>query len=615
MFAPTFCRFHQPNRRCRGLLCILLGASLSVAAPSAEHWAFLPPLSPRLPEDVSLDWALGPVDAFALEALGQRGMRPGTPAKKSTLMRRLSLDLRGLPVSPQEREAFLTDNSLQATERLIDRWLASPHYGERMAQNWLDLARYADTTGHAADQPRTMWLYRDWVIDALNADMPYDQFTVEQLAGDRLPNASEAQRIATGFHRNSTQALGNNPRKEEFRVRGIVDRLDVTGQVWLGLSIACAECHDHKHDPISQREYYQLFAIFNQVPHYGEKFKVHGPRMMVSRVVDGQLQDVQAQVMDELAQPRKTFVHLRGDFQQPGEEVTAALPAVFSHRAAGLDRLGFARWLVADAHPLTARVAVNRAWQHFFGRGLVATANDFGKHGDPPTHPELLDWLAVRFRRGGWSGKRLSREILASAVYRQSSVRNTTRDPENLGLGRAARFRLPAEVIRDQALAVSGLLVGEIGGPSVFPPQPEGVGEFRDATAGQWKESEGAARYRRSLYSFWQRMAPHPALTTFDAPSREWCTVSRAKTNTPLQALAMLNDPAMVEAQNAFADQLERLPASVRLSEAFRRALGREPDDEERLKWRDFFLRQAPEERSRALAAVLFNLDEFLTRE
>jgi hypothetical protein len=504
-------------------------------------------------------------------------------------MRRLSLDLRGLPVSLMEQEAFLQDHHPEAISRLADRFLASPQYGQRMAQDWLDLARYADTTGHAADQPRTMWLFRDWVIEALNADMPYDQFTIEQLAGDRLPNPTEGQRIATGFHRNSMQALGNNPRKEEFRVRGVVDRVDVTGQVWLGLSLACAECHDHKHDPISQKEYFQLYAIFNQTPHYGEKFEVRGPRLTVLR--NGK--EVEAQVMDNLETPRPTHVHIRGNFEALGEPVSPRLPALFGSEE--MNRLSFARWLVSEEQPLTARVAVNRAWQQFFGRGLVVTANDFGTYGEEPTHPELLDWLALRFSREGWSMKRLHRDLVSSAVYLRSTV----------------RFRLSAEALRDQALAVGGLLVDTLGGPSVFPRQPEGVGEFRDATAGKWTVSEGGDQYRRSLYTFWQRMAPHPAMTTFDAPSREWCSVTRSRTNTPMQALAMLNDPAMVEAQAAFAKRLDSLPETDRVRRAFRMALGREPSSAERERWRSI----PSAELAETLATVLFNLDEFLTRE
>ena len=564
----------------RAMRFLVLSWLLVSASAADTHWAFVPPAEVEIP--AVAEWAQSPVDAFLSE-------EPSGCPPPNQLMRRLSLDLRGVPVSLMEQEAFLEDEHPEAVSRLADRFLASPQYGERMAQDWLDLARYADTTGHAADQPRTMWLYRDWVIEALNADMPYDQFTIEQVAGDRLPNATESQRIATGFYRNSMQALGNNPRKEEFRVRGVVDRVDVTGQVWLGLSLACAECHDHTHDPISQKEYFQLYAIFNQTPHYGEKFKVRGPRLTAMR--DGK--EVEAQVMDTLETPRPTHIHVRGNFEERGEQVMAKLPALFG--GGDVDRSGLARWLVSPEQPLTARVAVNRAWQRFFGVGLVGTANDFGVNGDRPTNPELLDWMALRFSREGWSRKRLHRDLVTSGGYQLATV----------------RFRMTAEALRDQALSVSGLLVETMGGPSVFPQQPEGVGEFRDATAGEWTMSEGGDPYRRSLYTFWQRMAPHPAMTTFDAPSREWCTVTRSRTNTPMQALAMLNDPAMVETQTAFAATLEEFPESARLSHAFRMALAREPSSIERERWQTI----PSAELSQTLATVLFNLDEFLTRE
>ncbi len=617
---PTLYRAVMPRLGLR-LVCALLGmAWASVNGEDAPHWAFSAPKAVPVPRTSPAANLRHPIDAFVWHRVKARGIALSPQADPDRLARRLSLDLRGLPVSPSERMAYQNDDSLNALDRLVDRWLASPFYGERMAQDWLDLARYADTTGHAADQPRTMWLFRDWVIDALNADMPYDQFTLEQLAGDRLPSASEAQQIATGFHRNSMQALGNNPRKEEFRVRGVVDRLDVTGQVWLGLSIACAECHDHTHDPISQKDYYGLFAIFNQVPHYGETFHVHGPRLTVSRKnAHGDTIAVDAQVMDTLLEPRPTFVHLRGNYEMRGERVLPGIPAVFDDGTEReWNRLSFAQWLIADEHPLTARVAVNRAWQQFFHHGLVRTANDFGKYGEAPSHPDLLDWMTRRFQSGGWSLKRLHRDFLTSTVYRQRSAFRTDlheQDPKNRWLARAPRFRLTAETLRDQALAVSGLLVPTMGGPSVFPSQPEGVGQFRDATAGEWEESTGSDRFRRSLYTFWQRMAPHPAMTTFDAPTRETCTVTRSLTNTPLQALAMLNDPAMVEAQLAFAGHLDRLPHSARLEQAFLAALNRLPNTEEYAYWSALLLKQPADERAAILATVLLNLDEFLTRE
>ncbi len=589
------------------LLAILL-AVISTSASQGGHWAFEPPERPRVPL-AEVAKAHTAIDALLLHTTKSLN----APASRKTLVRRLGFDLLGLPPTLEERDSFLADTHPNAYERLTDRLLASPHYGEKMAQHWLDLARYADTTGHAADTPRTMWLYRDWVIEAMNGDLPYDQFTIEQLAGDLLPDATEAQKIATGFHRNSMQALGNNPRKEEFRVKGIVDRLDTTGQVWLGLSLGCAECHDHKHDPISTKEYYQLYALFNNVPHLGEKFEVRGPRMTVMRTVNGEPLEVQAQVMAELPTPRETYIHVRGNFEIPGDRVHPGLPALFEGPEV-TDRLAFARWLVHPRHSLTSRVEVNRAWKHFFGRGLVKTLNDFGNNGEPPTHPRLLDWLAIEFQERGWSRKALHRQLVNSNIYRQSSassLENYREDPRNNTYARGGRFRLPAEQIRDQMLTVSGLLVRELGGPSVFPPQPEGVGQFRDNTAGQWSTSEGANRFRRSLYTFWQRMSPHPSMTTFDAPSRERCTAERAVTNTPLQALVALNDPMLVEMRESFVRRLERVPEKDRIERAFTLTLSREPSSEER----PAFEQLQKDHGWAAVATVLFNLDEFLTRE
>ncbi len=587
--------------------------SIVQASGADEHWAFQAPKRPTLPRVSS--WAANPIDAFVAAKQRERELSPSAPASETALLRRLSLDLRGLPPTPVEQERFLTDEHLNKSERQMDRFMASPAYGERMALDWLDLARYADTTGHAADMPRTMWLYRDWVIESLNEDLAYDRFTIEQLAGDLLPSPTESQLIATGFHRNSPQALGNNPRKEEFRVKGIVDRLDVTGQTWLGLTLACAECHDHKHDPISTREYYQLFAIFNNVPHEGEKFHVRGPRMEVMRVVNGQATNVQAQIMAELPEPRATHIHLRGDFEQPGDQVSPGLPAMFAHGPSAKTRLDLAHWFVSKDHPLTARVEVNRLWQQFFGAGLVKTADDFGKHGDAPTHPALLDHLAVGFVENGWSRKWMQRQLLTSATYQQAS-RHRLEDFDNRWLTRAGRFRLKGEVIRDQVLAASDLLVSKLGGPSVFPPQPEGVGQFRDATAGTWETSVGEDRYRRSMYTFWQRMSPHPAMTTFDAPSRETCTVTRARTNTPLQALAQWNEPTITEAAGALVDRLTDSTPAQRVAILFHRCLARAPTAHELDRFLSWVDTQGSDRAAWiSLVSVLFNLDEFLTRE
>ena len=643
-----------------------------------EHWAFVPPERPKLPLVRRKPWPRNAIDTFVLQRLEQESLEPSPEADQRTLLRRLSFDLRGLPPTPAEVQRFVNDTKSDSYERIVDRWLASPAFGERFAQDWLDAARYADTTGHAADVPRTMWLFRDWVIKAINSNMPFDQFTTEQLAGDMLPGATVDQRIATGFHRNSMQALGNNPRKEEYRVQGIVDRLDTTGRVWLGLTIACAECHEHKYDPISQEEYYELFALFNNVPHLGERFGVHGPRMEVTVDSDQKQQQMTAQVMEEMEQPRTTHVLIRGNYLNAGEKVVPSVPAILPPLPPDepANRLTFARWLVSDSHPLTARVVVNRYWQHYFGTGLVQTVDDFGVRGSPASHPQLLDWLATEFVSSGWNVKALQRLIVTSATYRQDSrnadwglgtadspiadfglrIADSESNPQSghprqwvirnpQFLGRGPRFRLAAEQIRDNALAVSGLLVRRVGGASVYPVQPAVVGQFRDASAGTWATSHGGDRYRRGIYTFWQRMSPYPSLATFDATTRERCTVQRSITNTPLQVLVTLNDPVFVEMSVAFAERIitEALQPDTdrRLDYAFQVCLSRPPTTAERKTFVRFYANQlrryhtdqqaaleliagyseAKGTRASELAAwsmvaqVVLNLDETITKE
>lgn len=604
-----------------------------------EHWAFLPPERPDFPQLEQLPSS--PIDYFVWRQLDSRGISPSPRTDSHTLIRRVSFDLTGLPPTISEVHAFVDDRSSQAYERLVDRLLSSPHYGERMAQNWLDSARYADTTGFASDKPRTMWLFRDWVVDAFNRNMPFDQFTIEQLAGDMLPNATELQNIATGFHRNSMQALGNNPRKEEFRIKGIVDRLDTTGRVWLGLTLACAECHDHKYDPLSQRDYYSLFAIFNNVPHYGETFKIHGPRLDVQKHGRGV---VTAQVMEEMSTPRETHIHIRGNFANKGEQVFPGVPKFLGPLPPDVmaDRLSFAHWLVDGRNPLVARVVVNRLWQHFFGTGIVRTTEDFGAQGEWPSHPELLDWLAVEFIESGWDVRHINKLIVMSETYRQISKASGALlqdDFYNRWLARGPRQRLAAEQIRDNALAISGLLCRTVGGPSVYPLQPSQVGEFRDATAGAWETSTGRDRYRRSLYTFWQRMYPYPSLAIFDAPSRERCVVRRTRSNTPLQALVTLNDPAFFQAAQAFARLIVsrdgQQTTESRLTFAFESALARLPSAREQTMFMVFFKEQQREFSDNLKAAVtvtagyaqpdlaawtmvastLLNLDETITKQ
>jgi hypothetical protein len=862
-----------------------------------RHWAFETPRRPALPAVRDRDWPRGPIDHFVLARLEAEGLAPSPQAEATTLIRRVTLDLTGLPPSPGEVDAFLADRSPDAYEKLVDRLLQSPRYGERMAARWLDAARYADTNGYQSDGERTMWRWRDWVIDAYNRNMPFDRFTIEQLAGDLLPNPSLDQMIATGFNRNHRGNAEGGIIPEEYAVEYVVDRVETTATVWLGLTIGCARCHDHKFDPISQREFYRLFAFFNNVPERGKaikfgnspplikaptprqqemlwdldarlaaaerRFRDLGPELasaqasweralgpgeprdwapsdglvahftldgtarddagaskaggvrdgepafapgkiglslacdgrrfldagdvadfgfydkfscgawikldeggggvVLSRMVDearaagyslavaegrvqvnlvqrwlddairvesvrrldpgawhhvmftydgsrvaegvkvyvdgsperlavllddlnqsfqtkeplrigggggpegrfrGLIDDVRVydapleadvvallaetasidaivaippaqrtdrqahklrayyleaeapdpirearrrvvalrderdrlveaipttMVMREMDRPREAHILLRGAYDKPGDRVTPGVPACLPPLPPGAapDRLALARWLVDPANPLTARVAVNRAWQMLFGTGLVKTAEDFGTQGERPSHPELLDWLASEFVRTGWDVKALLRAIVTSASYRQASHASPEllrRDPEDRLLARGPRLRLPAEVIRDQALAAGGLLVERLGGPSVRPYQPPGL--WKELTGGQdYRPDTGPGLYRRGLYTFWKRTAAPPSMATFDAAGREACTVREVRTNTPLQALTLMNDETFVEAARALAGRAlaEAGPDDeARVAMAFRIVTARRPGPAER---------------------------------
>ncbi|MGE3819951.1 MAG: DUF1553 domain-containing protein [Isosphaeraceae bacterium] len=854
------------------------------------HWALVPLSRPRAARVKNPDWVRNPIDGYVLERLEKEGLAPSVEADPTTLLRRMTLDLTGVPPSPDEVDAFLADDAPAAYERAVDRLLASPRYGERMAVPWLDAARYADTNGYQSDGERFMWRWRDWVIDAYNANMPFDQFTVEQLAGDLLPNPTPDQIIATGFNRNHRGNAEGGIIPEEYAVEYVVDRVDTTATVWLGLTLGCARCHDHKFDPITQREFYQVYAFFNNVPERGRAVKygnsppvfpsptrdqrarlgdldrklvnaeaafdairpalttsranwertvpaTEGADWSITRALDARFsfepgesagtlrnasaaspagygpgrlgrcvaldgsafvdggdvggfgfydkfsiaawvnpEDAQAgpivsrmgaaersdgyavvieegkiqvhltkrwlddalrvetirpvplnrwshvvvgydgsrtalgvkihidgkeeplhilldelnqsfeskapflvgaggparfrgridevrvhhdvlspeevailsvveppgaiaaipveartpaqvakletyhvssvapeesraawrriqtlreerdrlvesfpttMVMSERPEPRPTYVLTRGEYDKPGEQVQPGVPACFPRLPADAkaDRLGFARWLVDPSNPLTARVAVNRDWQRIFGTGLVRTAEDFGTQGTPPSHPELLDWLASEFIESGWDVKALQRLIVTCATYRQSSVIDPERspsDPENRLLGRGPRLRLPAEMIRDGALAAAGLLVERVGGPSVKPYQPAGL--WKELSDTDYPQDHGPDLYRRSLYTFWKRTVPPPVMATFDAPGREACSVRLVRTDTPLQALTMMNDVTFVEAARGLAARAIREGGGTdegRLSLAFRLATARRPEPQE----------------------------------
>ena len=541
------------------------------------HWAFKRPVRPGSPSVSDPSWAANPVDHFILARLDAAGLAPSPEADRYTLVRRVSLDITGLPPTTADAEAFVKSKSPAAYDALVDRMLSSPAYGERWARVWLDLARYADSMGYEKDSLRTIWPYRDWVVRALNDNLPFDRFTALQLAGDLLPDPAQDELVATGFHRNTMTNTEGGTDDEEFRDAAIKDRIATTGQAWMGLTWGCAQCHSHKYDPISHEEFYSLYAFFNQTADADKNDD--SPTLELS---DG----VSTPILRELPPSgrRETFVHRRGNFMNLGKRVEPSVPAAFHDFPTGAprNRLGLAQWLTSLENPLTARVAVNRIWARLFGSGLVKTEEDFGTQGAPPSHADLLDWLAVEFMRSGWDIKAVIRAVVTSATYRQTSDVSPellAKDPDNVLLSRGPSFRLPAETVRDQALAASGLLSGKIGGPPVMPWQPEGIWQVVYSDR-RWQTSPGEDRYRRALYTLWRRTSPYPSLTTFDAPSGETCTIRRIRTNTPLQALVTLNDPTLMEAAQSLAARARAdassQPESI-LDRMFRLVLVRPP--------------------------------------
>jgi tetratricopeptide (TPR) repeat protein len=696
---------------------------IASGAEHRQHWAFVPPARPEVPNlQVPPGWTIrNPIDAFVLAKLQEIALTPNPEADPVTLIRRVTLDLTGLPPTPEEVAAYLADRSPTAYEKVVDRLLASPRYGEHRARYWLDAARYGDTHGLHLDNYREIWPYRDWVIRAFNENKPYDQFIVEQIAGDMLPNATLDQKVASGFNRCHVTTSEGGSIAEEVYVRNVVDRVDTLGTVFLGLTVGCARCHDHKYDPLTQKDYYALFAYFNsldaspldgnsaryapiarvappeqlaqletlqkeierlqqairklvaehpyqftasETPSYAaasiasaagrtayhsthgydqladwlEVQKILGaaglppaitplitlaadkrspaqtkqlrdyfvenrfaPTRQVLRGLQAELRAAESAyqkadqaipttlISQELANPRPSYILNRGEYDQRKDQVERAPPRFLPPLPANVpnNRLGFAYWLVSPNQPLTSRVAVNQFWQSIFGTGLVRTADDFGTQGEPPTHPELLDWLAVEFRESGWNVKQLLKLIVTSSTYRQSArctPEKLARDPSNRFLSRGPRFRLDGEALRDQALFISGLLVEKIGGPSVKPPQPAGLWEavgYTSSNTARFTPDTGRDKvHRRSLYTFWKRTAPPPQMSVTDAPSREACVVRRERTNTPLQALLLMNEDQFVEAARYFAETtLKSTPpdADARLTAMFQRATLRSP--------------------------------------
>ncbi|MEM1320528.1 MAG: PSD1 and planctomycete cytochrome C domain-containing protein [Bacteroidota bacterium] len=540
-----------------------------------KHWSFLPLEKPDIPTTKQPDWAINEIDHFVLARLEQEQLAPSSMADKALLLRRLSFDLTGLPPTLEELDIFLKDDSPRAYENAVDRLLSTDAFAEHMTSKWLDLARYADTHGYQDDLERIMFPWRDWVIYAYKQNMPYDQFVTWQLAGDLLPNATREQLIATAFNRNHkiTQEGGVIP--EEYRVEYVADRTQTFGIAFLGLTMECARCHDHKYDPISQKDFYSLFSFFNSVPEQGliEPYgAIPEPYIKLTDTEIAEqlhfinnldtLKEIPLMVMQEMEEPRQAYILERGAYDKHGAPVASETPESVLPFSEDLprNRLGLSQWLFSPQHPLTARVTANRLWQQCFGNGIVATADDFGNQGALPSHPELLDWLAVEFRDNGWDVQALLKKIVMSATYRQSakvSPELLELDPENRLLARAPRLRLSAEMIRDHALAVSGLLNRLVGGPSVKPYQPPGL--WQETTGGgggstaSYVQDEGEKLYRRSIYTFWKRTVPPPSMMTFDAASRDFCMVKRQSTSTPLQALVLLNDPQIVEASRVLA--------------------------------------------------------------
>jgi hypothetical protein len=571
------------------------------------HWAFTIPKKLPLPTVSDDSWPKNEIDYFILNKMDEKGLSPNKIAEKERLVKRLYMDLIGILPTEAETQSFVNDNSSNAYEKLVDKLLNLPQYGEKMAISWLDIARYADSHGYQDDNYRSQWPWRDWVIYAFNKNLSYNEFVTWQLAGDLIPGATKEQILATGFNRNHKITEEGGVIDEEYRIEYAADRTNTFGRSMLALTIECAKCHDHKYDPISQKDYYQIFAFFNNVKEVGLESTVGGPvtyaknpRMDITNDdVKGILKFInkvdtnklEVSIMGDLDTARKTYILARGSYAAKTEEVEPGTPNAVLKFDPSLpkNRLGLAKWLFDKRNSLTARVFVNRMWQEFFGRGLVKSAADFGMQGNLPTHPALLDWLAVDFRDNGWNIKRLVKQIVLSATYQQSSEISETKkrvDPLNIYWSYAPRVRYSAELVRDMLLSSSGLLNKMIGGPSVKPYQPPGLWELATSGRGilnKYMQDTGQALYRRGMYTFIKRTVPPPSMMMFDGSNRDECQVTRYRTNTPLQALIMLNDPTVLEASKALADKLlQQQPGTNTLIEkAFRSILCRKASSKE----------------------------------
>ncbi|MCF2487411.1 PSD1 and planctomycete cytochrome C domain-containing protein [Dyadobacter sp. CY347] len=572
-----------------------------------KHWAFTAPVLPALPQVSDKEWPKNEIDYFVFQKMEAAGLAPNDEADKSHLLKRVSLDLTGLPPSLDLQKRFAADASENAYDKVVDELLKQKAYGEKMAIYWLDVARYADSYGYQDDEVRTQWPWRDWLISAFNKNMRYDQFLTWQIAGDMLPNASKEQILATAFFRNHKYTEEGGVIPEEYRIEYNIDKIKTYSTGVLGLTVECAQCHDHKYDPISQEDYYRLFAFFNnskELGFEGDISQTKTAKNPILRISDEEAKSLltfinrpdtsllMVSVMGDRDTLRPTHILNRGVYDAPGRVVTASgLPAVMKFDTNGLpqNRLGLAKWTTSRSNPLTARVFVNQVWQEFIGRGIVKSTGDFGMQGDLPTNPALLDWLAVDFMDHGWDIKRLVKQIVTSATYRQSAKiteQKLKADPDNIYLSRGPRYRLPAELVRDMVLSTSGLLVSKVGGPSVKPYQPKGLWEA--ATSGRgtlktYQQDKNEALYRRGMYTFIKLTVPPPSMIIFDASNRDHCEIKRSKTNTPLQALVMLNDPTVLEASRVLAEKLTAQSTNIEtnIKESFQRIVCRQPTDKE----------------------------------
>lgn len=708
----------------------LLKAWIRQGAQWGRHWSYEPVVRPSVPKNGETN----PVDAFLAERQKQEGLKWSAEAAKHVLIRRVALDVTGLPPTPEE-----VTRLAQATHaEVVAHFLAKPAYGEHWARQWLDLARYADSAGYPSDPGRVIWAYRDWVIKALNQNKPFDQFAIEQLAGDLLPNPTEDQIIATAFHRNTMTQNEGGTSDEEFRNAAVIDRVNTTYAVFMGTTMACAQCHTHKYDPITITEYFQSYAFLNQSADSDKKdeaplHEIYPPGVKAQReqwmkessvaeavfkkpdpawlagfdewlakkpnladkalkaaleapkdkrtkaqddllrqhyvrnvspatkaqraVADGlkqkiaQSAPVTVPIMQDLPadKRRKTFVQLRGNWQALGDEVGEGVPPSLARWDASYpkNRLGLARWIVSRDNPLTARVTMNRLWESVFGVGIVRSSEEFGSQGDLPLHPELLDWLAAEFVESGWDTKKMLALLLNTRAYRQASAsaaQLNEKDPDNRFVARGPRFRPSGEMLRDQALAVSGLLSAKMFGPPVRPMRPNLGINIAFGSSGDWQTSAGEDRHRRSVYTDTRRSIPYPSFATFDAPNRETCVIRRDRSNTPLQAFVTLNDPVFIEASQALARRLmkEAPTDEARLRRAYALCLAREPDAGELATLQTLLARSLKEYRAdaklaeematqplgpaekgtdlpalaawTAVSSVIMNLDEFLMR-